>query len=71
MGRIGRLWYRMYPLVRSVRNPQDLNGRPIPKTTPKYFELLTLFPDDSAESRQFVQFLNSQQNRPQGFQKLW
>jgi CRISPR-associated protein Cmr6 len=71
MGQIGRLWHRMYPFVRLVRNPQDPNGRPIPKTTPKYFELLTLFPDDSAESRQFVEFLKSQQNRPQGFKKLW
>ncbi|KAB8331145.1 RAMP superfamily protein [Scytonema tolypothrichoides VB-61278] len=71
MGRIGRLWHRMYPFVRLVQNPQDPNGKPIPKKTPRYFELLTLFPDDSVESRQFVEFLNSQQNRPQGFQKLW
>ncbi|WP_017315178.1 hypothetical protein [Mastigocladopsis repens] len=71
MGQIGRLWHRMYPFVRLVKNPEDPDGKPIPRTTPKYFELLTLFPDDSTESRQFVQFLNSQQNRPRGFKKLW
>ena len=71
MGQIGRLWHRMYPLVRLVRNPEDPNGRPIPRPTQKYFELLTLFPDNSAESQQFVQFLNSQQSQPKGFQKLW
>lgn len=71
IGQIGRLWHRMYPLVRLVKNPKDPNGKPIPKTTQGYLELLTLFPDDSADSKQFVQFLNSQQNRPKGFQKLW
>lgn len=71
MGQIGRLWHRMYPFVRLVRNPEDPNGRPIPKTTLKYLELLTLFPNESTESRQFVNFLNSQQNRQNGFQKLW
>lgn len=71
MGQIGRLWHRMYPVVRLVRNPQDPNGKPIPKTTPKYLEFLTLFPDNSTESRQFIQFLNSQQNHPNSFQRLW
>ncbi len=71
MGQIGRLWHRMYPVVKLVRNPQDPNGKPIPRTTPKYLEFLTLFPDNSTESRQFLQFLNSQQNHPNSFQRLW
>lgn len=70
MGQIGRLWHRMYPVVRLLKDPQN-PSKPLPKPTPGYLELLTLFPDDSSESKQFVQFLNSQQNRPQGFQKLW
>ncbi|MBD2605931.1 RAMP superfamily protein [Scytonema hofmannii FACHB-248] len=71
MGRIGRLWHRMYPLVRLVKNPQDPNGKPIPRQTRQYLELLTIFPDDSQESQQFVEFLNSQQTRTGGFQQLW
>ena len=70
IGRIGRLWHRMYPVVRLVRDPKNPN-KPIPKSTPGYLELLTLFPDDSPESIQFVDFLDSQQNRPKGFQQLW
>ncbi|MBD2436219.1 RAMP superfamily protein [Nostoc sp. FACHB-110] len=70
MGQIGRLWHRMYPLVRLVKDPKNPN-KPIPKTTAGYLELLTLFPDDSPESKQFVKFLNSQQNQAKGFQKLW
>jgi CRISPR-associated protein Cmr6 len=71
MGQIGRLWHRMYPLVRLVKNPQDSNGEPIPKKTTKYLELLTIFPDNSTKSRQFLEFLNSQINRSNSFQKLW
>ena len=71
MGQIGRLWHRMYPFVRLVKNPQDAKGKPIPKKTLKYLEFLTLFPDNSTESRQFIEFLNSQRNRPNSFQKLW
>lgn len=70
MGRIGRLWHRMYPVVRLVRDPKN-PSKPIPKSTPGYLELLTLFPDDSPESTQFVDFLDSQQNQPKGFQQLW
>lgn len=71
MGRIGRLWHRMYPLVRLVKNPQDPNGKPIPKPTRQYLEFLTIFPDDSQESQRFLQFLNSQKTRPNSFKQLW
>ena len=70
MGQIGRLWHRMYPVVRLVRNRQDPEGKPYPLKTPKYLEILTLFPDNSPESRQFINFLNSQQHRPKSFQRL-
>lgn len=68
MGQIGRLWHRMYPIVRLKKNRDDPEGPPIPKKTAQYLELLTLFPDDSAESKQFLQFLN--QGR-QPFEQLW
>ncbi len=69
MGQIGRLWHRMYPIVRLVKNPQD--GKPKPQKKPGYLEFLTIFPDKSPESRQFLEFLNSQSNRPNNFHKLW
>ncbi len=67
MGQIGRLWHWMYPKVRRVKDPQDPQ-RPMPVVTRQYFELLTIFPDQSPESRKFLDFLNSQQRL---FQKLW
>jgi len=67
VGHIGRLWHRMYPLVRLVKsnNPKQ----PIPRVTNQYFELLTIFPDNSLESRELLLFLESQHQG--GFQKLW
>lgn len=71
VNQIGRLWHRMYPFVRLVKNPTEPDGKPIFKTTPEYFELLTIFPDNSREAANFLQFLASQQGRSLGFQKLW
>lgn len=71
VSQIGRLWHRMYPLVRLLKNPADPNGRPLPKTTQQYLELLTFFPNDSREAIDLLQFLEDQQNRSGGFQKLW
>ena len=68
MGVIGRLWHRMYPRVRLIKNPQDPKGKPLAKRTREYFELLTLFPDGSAKSDAFLTFLESEQKR---FQRLW
>jgi CRISPR-associated protein Cmr6 len=68
VGQIGRLWHRMYPLVRLVKNPNQPDGKPIPKETRQYFELLTLFPDDSPESKDLLKFLHFDQKR---FQCLW
>ena len=71
MGQIGRLWHRMYPVVRVVRDRQDPTARPYPLKTSKYLEFLTLFPDHSSESRQFIDFLNSQHNNSNSFQRLY
>ena len=67
MGQIGRLWHRMYPYIRLVKDPQN-DGKPMPLETSQYFELLTLFPDDEPETLDFLDFLDHQQNM---FQKLW
>lgn len=67
INKISRLWLRMYPVVRLV---DDLNnpGKKIPKLTPNYLELLTIFPDDSDDFNNFVNFLDSE---PEGFRQLW
>lgn len=67
MGHIGRLWHRMYPEIRKIRDPQD-PSRPKIVQTRKYLEILTFFPDDSTESKQFKQFLESEQKM---FAKIW
>jgi len=67
MGNIGRLWHRMYPKVRLVKDPKDPK-KPMPLVTRQYFELVTLFPDDSLESEELLAFLNGQQTL---FKKLW
>jgi CRISPR-associated protein Cmr6 len=62
LNRIGRLWHRMYPIVGRKPDP-DNEGKFIPQNTPKYLELLTLFPDDTSEFRQFLEFLQSQRSK--------
>lgn len=68
VGQIGKLWHRMYPLVRLVKNTKEPNGKPIPRETKQYFELLTIFPDDSLTSHNLLKFLQSHQTT---FQQLW
>ncbi len=67
MSQIGRLWHRMYPVVQLRQNP-DNSQQPIVRQTKQYLEILTLFPDSSAQSEQFVSFLASKQSM---FTKLW
>lgn len=66
MGHIGRLWHRMYPIVQLVTNPNEPTKKK-PRITPRYIELLTIFPDDSDECLDFLDFL-SEGDR---FQQLW
>lgn len=58
MGKVGRLWHRMYPIIRLVKDPNNPK-KPLGKPTPKYMELLTIFPDDSSQSQDFLAYLNS------------
>ncbi len=67
LGKIGRLWHRMYPWVNVSPNPDDPK-RPKIVHTRKYFELITLFPDGSDASEDFVDFLCDRQDE---FEKLW
>lgn len=52
LGKIGRLWHRMYPWVNVTSNP-DNPKRPNIVHTHKYFELLMLFPDVRMRRRTF------------------
>lgn len=67
MEQIGRLWHRMYPKVRLVKDPENLN-RPKPLMTRQYVKLLAILPDSPVESGRFLQFLNSQQKL---LRRLW
>lgn len=67
MGHIGRIWHRMYPYIRLVKDPQNPQ-KPMPRETDQYFELLTLFPDNKSQTLDFLDFLDHQQ---QAFQPLW
>ena len=67
LGKIGRLWHRMYPWVNVTPNP-DAPKKPNIIHTGKYFELLTLFPDDSIDSHNFLDYL---ENRQDELVKLW
>jgi CRISPR-associated protein Cmr6 len=58
---VGRIWHRMYP-----RYVKDKAGNLI-RLKNQYIELLTIFPDRSVETKQFLDFLNSQSN----FNQLW
>jgi CRISPR-associated protein Cmr6 len=67
MGTIGRLWHRMYPKVRLVKDP-EAPKMPMPLITRQYLELMTIFPDQSSEASYFLRFLDSEQK---SFVKLW
>ncbi|MGQ9864885.1 MAG: RAMP superfamily protein [Pseudanabaenaceae cyanobacterium] len=65
IGTVSRLWHRMYPLIQQRR---DAEGTVITVITGSYLELLTLFPDSSAECCEFLKFLEEEQT---DFRKLW
>ncbi len=67
VGQVGSLWHRMYPVVVLRKNPEN-RGEPIIRKTPKFLELLTIFPDGSHESDNFLRFLATESS---GFRKLW
>jgi CRISPR-associated protein Cmr6 len=63
---IGRLWHRMYPLKKQVRDPND-STKWLVKDTNQYIELLTIFPDKSDKCLDFLDFLAD--DSP--FEQLW
>ena len=69
VGKIGRLWHRMYPVVRLVKDPKNPSGQPTYKETKQYLELLTFFPDNSLDSQHFLEFLESGPNSI--FKRIW
>ncbi|MEA5518814.1 hypothetical protein [Limnoraphis robusta] len=60
MGTTGRIWHRMYPCYQN-----DPDGNFI--QTEKYVELLTIFPDNSKDTKKFLNFLGDQTD----FESLW
>ncbi|ELS32669.1 MULTISPECIES: hypothetical protein [Pseudanabaena] len=66
VGQIGRLWHRMYPLMKLEPDPND-STKKIPKPTASYLELLTIFPDDSDDCLNFLKFLADDGQ----FKQLW
>ena len=70
MGQIGRIWHRMYPRCYKTQNPE---GRDIWRTTEKYAELLTIFPNvigngqEQEKVSNFLKFLD----RETDFERLW
>jgi CRISPR-associated protein Cmr6 len=67
LNQIGRIWHRMYPVV--LRKPDPENAEKfVPRITPAYLELLTIFPDNTSDFDQFLTFLESNQT---DFQRLW
>ena len=64
MGKISRIWHRMYPLARKLKDKDEY------KIPPKhrYIEIITIFPDGSNVCNQFLQFLQSESSE---FTKYW
>ena len=74
IGQVSRIWHRMCPKVIPGTNPQDPNGRKVPRRTTEYLELLTIFPDGSDECQDFLGFLDHQAeiaSSEKPFQRLW
>jgi CRISPR-associated protein Cmr6 len=67
MGNTGRLWQRMYPIVKLRQNP-DNKEEPIVRKTSQYLETIVIFPDNSSKTNKFLKFLNEEQS---DFQLLW
>ena len=68
MGRIGRIWHRMYPQFKVVK---DAQGKPIWKPTEQYVELLTIFPNVEDRERQIVQDFLTFLGNETDFIQLW
>jgi CRISPR-associated protein Cmr6 len=67
IGKVGRIWHRMYPLLIFKKDEQNPK-KPIITNSPHYLELITIFPDNSETSNDFLDFLAT---NPEDFQLLW
>jgi CRISPR-associated protein Cmr6 len=67
IGQISRIWHRMYPAIRLTQDPENPTRARV-RQTPKYLELIVIFPDNSRECNDFLNFL---QGNPEGFKQLW
>jgi CRISPR-associated protein Cmr6 len=56
---IGRIWHRMYPRFIQIDNEDSL--------TNEYIELLTIFPDQSQQTKDFLKFLDKHSE----FERCW
>ena len=64
MGKIGRIWHRMYPLPSKLKDKDEYKIRP----NPRYIEIMTIFRDRSQECQEFLEFLASEKS---GFTRRW
>ncbi|MCT7971769.1 RAMP superfamily CRISPR-associated protein [Laspinema olomoucense] len=75
INQIGRLWHRMYPVVRVVKTPlEDGQEKKEAIVTKEFWELLTIFPDNSPDCTNFIKFLHQEaglKSQRDSFQKLW
>ena len=67
IGQISLIWHRMYPLIILKKDPENPR-KPIVRPSPRYLEIITIFPDGSTKSNDFSEFLNS---HPEQFEQLW
>lgn len=70
MGKVGRIWHRMYPRFRKIQNSE---GNTSWKPTSQYAELLTIFPsgiEDKQEQEKVKKFLKFLEQETE-FKKLW
>lgn len=68
MSQISRIWHRMYPLARKLKNPQPKQPEYKLPPNPQYLELITIFPDRSKICDEFLEFLRSDSSN---FSQLW
>ncbi|MEG4311574.1 hypothetical protein Q5687_20075, partial [Microcoleus sp. AT10_D2] len=61
LNNIGRIWHRMYPRYLTTKNGELRQKRQ------EHVELLTIFPDKSDKTQDFLEFLQNQSD----FIKLW
>ena len=68
MGKIGRIWHRMYPIAKPRKNRETGKTEFFYPDECNYLELITIFPDKSKGCQDFIKFIGSDDG---GFTKLW